>query len=155
MQSSAEGIAFWLKARARVCRAALLRHGDLALLRGLTLVAIKAELEDMRVAGIKQAAPALPPTEKATSHGSPSIMEQGLALVGLCRFAFVVLLELGAALCSCFAFAVLKLVRALDGAFLLLRSLGAGVALHDAGRGGNEAELTLIVGLSIIFVVRT
>ena len=71
----------------------------------------------------------------------------------LCSFAFVVL-ELGAALCSCFAFAVLELVRALDGAFLLLRCLGVGVALHDAGRGGNKAGFTLIVGFSIIVVVR-
>ena len=69
----------------------------------------------------------------------------------LCSFAFVVL-ELGAALCSCFAFAVLELVRALHGAFLLLRPLGGGVALHDAGRGDNEAGFTLIVGLSIIVV---
>ena len=70
----------------------------------------------------------------------------------LCSFAFVVL-ELGAALCSCFAFAVLELVRALDGAFFLLPSLRAGVAFHDAGRGGNEAWFTLILGFSIIVVV--
>ena len=36
----------------RVCRAALLRHGDFALLRCLTLVATKAKLEDMLVVGI-------------------------------------------------------------------------------------------------------
>ena len=71
----------------------------------------------------------------------------------LCSFALVVLLELGAALCSCFAFAVLELLRALDGASLLPRSLGAGVALHDAGHGRNEAGLPLIGRFSIIVVV--
>jgi hypothetical protein len=43
---------FGLKLRMRVCRAALLRHGDFVLLRGLTLVATKAELEDMLVVSI-------------------------------------------------------------------------------------------------------
>ena len=125
----------------RVSRAALLRHGDLALLRGLTLVAIKAELEDMLVAGIKQAAPALPaPLGKPLPTVRPPCWSRVWPSLVLCSFAFVVLLELGAALCSCFAVAVLELVWALDGAFLLLRSLGAGVALHDAGRGGNDAE---------------
>ena len=71
----------------------------------------------------------------------------------LCSFAFVVLLELGAALCSCFAFAVLELVQVLDAAFLSLRSLAARVALYDARRVGNKAGFALIVGYSIIIAV--
>ena len=65
----------------------------------------------------------------------------------------LIVLELGATLCSCFSFAMLEIVQALDSAFLLVRSHRGGVALHDAGRDGNEARLTLIVGFSIVVVV--
>ena len=75
------------------------------------------------------------------------MLEQGWPSLVLCNFACVVLLELGAALRSCWSLSG-------PSAFLLLRPLGAGVALHDSGRGGNDARLTLIVGVSIIVVVR-
>eukprot|EP00969_Alexandrium_andersonii_P101288 4468412-Alexandrium_andersonii.AAC.1 len=78
------------------------------------------------------------------------MLEQVLALVGA--------LQLRLRRAGARRRAVLVLRRAgacpaLDGAFLLLRSLGAGAALHDAGHGGNEAGFTLIVGFSIIVVV--